>query len=98
MKELESRFPGLTGDCVRFDVLEEPSGDRPARVSGEVDPEAWREVADLIPEEPTERVRAVVARVVQALGLHATVDIEESDGEIRATVNGDDLGLLIGKH
>src|SRR4029453_7376966 len=33
-----------------------------------------------------------------ALGLHATVDIDESDEEIRATVNGDDLGLLIGKH
>src|SRR4029453_11909204 len=33
-----------------------------------------------------------------ALGLHATVDIDESGEEIRATVNGDDLGLLIGKH
>ena len=26
------------------------------------------------------------------------MDIDESDDEIRATVNGDDLGLLIGKH
>jgi spoIIIJ-associated protein len=26
------------------------------------------------------------------------VDIEETDEEIRANVNGDDLGLLIGKH
>src|SRR5215213_10373875 len=42
--------------------------------------------------------RAFVARVVNALGLHATVDIVETDEEIRATVNGDDLGLLIGKH
>jgi spoIIIJ-associated protein len=39
-----------------------------------------------------------VGRVVHALGLHATVDIEESGEEIRATVNGDDLGLLIGRH
>jgi spoIIIJ-associated protein len=39
-----------------------------------------------------------VTRVVNALGLHATVDIDESGEEIRATVNGDDLGLLIGKH
>ena len=31
-------------------------------------------------------------------GLRASVDIEESDEEIRATVNGEDLGLLIGKH
>jgi spoIIIJ-associated protein len=43
-------------------------------------------------------VRALVARVVQALGLRASVDIEENEEEIRATVNGDDLGLLIGKH
>jgi spoIIIJ-associated protein len=98
MKVLESRFPGLTADCVRFSVLEEPSGDSPARVSGEVDVAAWEEVADLVPDEPAERVRAVVARVVQGFGLDASVDIQETDEEIRATVNGDDLGLLIGKH
>src|SRR5436190_12715940 len=98
MKELELRFPGLTADSVRFAVLEEPSGDRPARVSGEVDVESWERIADLVPEEPAGRVRAVVARVVQGLGLHATVDIEESVDEIRATVNGDEPGLLIGKH
>jgi spoIIIJ-associated protein len=40
----------------------------------------------------------VVARVVQGLGLRGTVDIDETGDEIRATVNGDDLGLLIGKH
>ncbi len=39
-----------------------------------------------------------MTRVVQALGLRATVDVEETDAELRATVNGDDLGLLIGKH
>ncbi|HEY1357259.1 MAG TPA: RNA-binding cell elongation regulator Jag/EloR [Thermoleophilaceae bacterium] len=98
MKELELRFPGLNADCVRFSVIEEPSGDTPARVSGEVDVDAWEEVADLVPDEPAERVRAVVARVVQGFGLHATVDIEETDEDITATVNGDDLGLLIGKH
>jgi len=98
MKELERRFPGLIADCVRFSVLEEPAADSPARVSGEVDLDAWQQVADLVPDEPAERVRAVVARVVQGLGLHASVDIEETDDEIRATVNGDDLALLIGKH
>jgi spoIIIJ-associated protein len=98
MKRLEPRYPGITAECVRFEVLEEPSAGRPARVSAEVDVKAWREVADTIPEEPAERVRAVVGRVVHALGLRATVDIQENDDEIRATVNGDDLGLLIGKH
>jgi spoIIIJ-associated protein len=98
MKELEIRFPGLTADCVRFDVAEDGGADGPARVRAEVDHDAWRAVAETIPEEPAERVRAMVARVVNALGLHATVDIDESDEEIRATVNGDELGLLIGKH
>ena len=98
MKELEVRYPGLTADCVRFDVAEDAGTDAPARVRAEVDLDAWRAVAETIPDEPAERVRAIVARVVNALGLHATVDIDESDDEIRATVNGDDLGLLIGKH
>ena len=98
MKALEPRFPGVTADCVRFEVAQEPGPDRTARVRATVELEAWRATVEAIPEEPAERVRAVVARVVQALGLRATVDIDETADEIRATVNGDDLGLLIGKH
>jgi spoIIIJ-associated protein len=98
MKSLEARFPGLTADCVSFDVTDEGGSDGPARVRAEVDVDAWRSVAEAIPDEPAERVRAIVSRVVHALGLHATVDIDEGADEIRATVNGDELGLLIGKH
>jgi spoIIIJ-associated protein len=98
MKELEPRFPGITADCVRFEVVEEPGPDGSARVRAEVDEDAWRDAAEVIPEEPAERVRALVGRVVHGLGLRATVDIEETEDEIRATVNGDELGLLIGKH
>ena len=99
MKELELRFPGVTADCVEFAVVDDPAGDGgSARVRGEVDLDAWRSLADRMPDEPPERVRAVVGRIVQALGLRATVDIDETEEEIRATVNGDDLGLLIGKH
>jgi len=98
MKELEPRFPGLTADCVSFEVVREPGDGEPARVRAEVDPEAWRRAAVEIPAEPVERVRALVARTVHGLGLEATVDIDESAEEIRATVNGDELGLLIGKH
>jgi spoIIIJ-associated protein len=98
MKELETRFPGLTADCVRFDVAEDGVDGGPARVRAEVDEEAWRATAERIPDEPSERVRGIVGRVVHAIGLHATVDIDESDDEIRATVNGEELGLLIGKH
>jgi spoIIIJ-associated protein len=98
MKELEPRFPGITADQVSFEVLEEPEGGGSARVSATVDEDAWRAAAEVIPEEPDERVRAVVGRIVHALGLRATVDISETDDELRATVNGDELGLLIGKH
>lgn len=98
LKALEPRFPGVTAECVRFELLEE--GDAgPARVRGEVDEEAWRLLAaEGLPDEPAERLRAVVTRVVQALGLRATITVEESAEELRATVNGEDLGLLIGKH
>ncbi|HYP47736.1 MAG TPA: R3H domain-containing nucleic acid-binding protein [Thermoleophilaceae bacterium] len=95
MKALEPRFPGITADCVSFETLEESPS---AVVRAQVDPDAWRAAAESFPEEPAERVRALVARVVQALGLRASVDLEESAEEIRATVNGEDLGLLIGKH
>jgi spoIIIJ-associated protein len=98
VKELEPRFPGLTAECVSFEVLGESGGEGSARVRAEVDVEAWQEVSEEIPDEPAERVRALVARVVHSLGLRGSVDIDETDEEIRATVNGDDLGLLIGKH
>jgi spoIIIJ-associated protein len=100
VKLLEPDFPGVSADSVSFEVLDEGAeGEgRPARVRVELDLEAWEKTAHEIPEEPAERVRAVVGRVVAALGLRASVDIEESDEEIRATVNGDELGLLIGRH
>src|SRR5204862_1497640 len=72
MKELEPRFPGITADSVGFEVIEEPDG-ATARVRALVDEDAWRHAAEVIPEEPGERVRAVVGRVVHALGLQATV-------------------------
>lgn len=100
VKLMEPDFPGVSADSVSFEVLDD--GDeaqgRPARVRVELDLQAWEKTAREIPEEPAERVRAVVGRVVAALGLRASVDIEENDEEIRATVNGDELGLLIGRH
>ena len=52
-----------------------------------------------IPDNPAERVREVVSRVVEALGLDATVEVTENDEEIRATIDGpDEFGRLIGRH
>ena len=98
MKELEPRFPGLTPDCVSFDVTEEPGADGPRACA----PRSTRRPGVRRPtrsrkSRPSGCARSS-ARVVHALGLRATVDIDETDDEIRATVNGDELGLLIGKH
>jgi spoIIIJ-associated protein len=99
-KALERRFPGIVADDIRFEVLADGEGDAgaPARVRAEADVEAWRERGDTLPEAPAERVRQLVTRVVTSLELRASVDVEESDEEIRATVNGEELGLLIGRH
>jgi spoIIIJ-associated protein len=52
----------------------------------------------VLPEEPAERVRAVLERVVEELGLDASVSVEEDEEEIHADVDGEDVGLLIGRH
>ena len=49
-------------------------------------------------DSPAERVREVLETVGEALGLEATVTVEESDDGIRGVLEGDDLGLFIGRH
>jgi spoIIIJ-associated protein len=99
IKSLERDFPGVSADDVEFEVIDEGDEEagRRARVEARLDPDRVSASIEL-PDEPAERIRAVVSRVTARLGLRASVDIEEDDEEIRATVNGDDLGLLIGKH
>ena len=53
---------------------------------------------EAVPDEPAERVRGIVARVVVEIDPEATIDVEETADEIRAVVDGEDVGLLIGKH
>jgi spoIIIJ-associated protein len=52
----------------------------------------------VLPQDPAERVRALLERLVEDLGLEASVGVEEGDDEIRAEVEGEDVGLLIGRH
>lgn len=101
IKALEPSFPGIEADDVEFEVLDagDEEAGRPARVRARVDESRWDDAdADELPEEPAERIRAMLLRVAQSLGLRASVDVVETDDEIAATVNGEDLGLLIGKH
>jgi len=50
-----------------------------------------------IPEGPAERVRAVLEEIVEALDLEAEVAVDEDADRITGRVDGDDLGLLIGR-
>jgi spoIIIJ-associated protein len=51
-----------------------------------------------MPEQPAERVRAVIERVLDAVEIAADVELEEDDEAITARIEGEDLGLLIGRH
>ena len=44
------------------------------------------------------RVHELLERIVDAVGVDATVHVEEDAEEVRAQLEGDDLGLLIGRH
>ena len=50
-----------------------------------------------LPAEPIERVRTIVERIVGDLDLDAEVEVTESDSTITARIQGEDLGLLIGR-
>ncbi len=51
-----------------------------------------------IPQEPAERVRAIVDRVLDEIDIDAEVEISEDEDEIRGTIDGpDELGILIGR-
>src|SRR5436853_7199016 len=44
------------------------------------------------------RVHELLERILDAAGVDATVHVEEDADEVRADLEGDDLGLLIGRH
>ncbi|MCW2982275.1 MAG: single-stranded nucleic acid binding domain protein, partial [Solirubrobacterales bacterium] len=48
--------------------------------------------------EAADRVRELVELVVEALDLGTEVTIDETEEQITATVEGDELGLFIGRH
>jgi spoIIIJ-associated protein len=53
----------------------------------------------MTPTTPTgELVGNLLARIVDALGLRATVDVTEDDENVTGVVHGTELGLFIGRH
>lgn len=59
---------------------------------------AGAETPDALPAEPADRVRIVLERILEGMGLEGEVNIDEEEESITATVEGEDLGLLIGRH
>jgi spoIIIJ-associated protein len=49
-------------------------------------------------ETAAERVREVLEVVGEALGLGADVTVEDTEDGVRGVLEGDDLGLFIGRH
>jgi len=103
LRELEQRYPALDKAAVQFEVVSEGQrgllgvGYEPARVLAHLPAEA----SEAVPlEEGTQasEARSLVARIVGALELDATVDAREDDEQIVVTVSGPDVGLLIGRH
>jgi spoIIIJ-associated protein len=51
----------------------------------------------VVAAEPAERVRAILERIVDELDVDASVEVSEEPDEIVGRVEGEDLGLLIGR-
>jgi spoIIIJ-associated protein len=51
--------------------------------------------SDVVPEDA---LRELLERIVGALGLDATVDVQDASDECVGTLHGDELGLFIGRH
>jgi spoIIIJ-associated protein len=53
--------------------------------------------AEPFPDDPLERVEALLEEILDALDLDGELIVDEYDDEIAARIEGDDLGLLIGR-
>lgn len=108
VRELQRRIPGLDRDAIRFQVVSEGErgllgvGYTPATVVASAD------LTDPLPpgraadgetdDSQAGIVRELLERTIAASGVAATVRIDESGEELVATLVGDDLGVLIGRH
>jgi spoIIIJ-associated protein len=53
--------------------------------------------AEFLSDDPIERVQIVLDEIVDTLDLPAEVLVDEAEDEISARIEGEDLGVLIGK-
>lgn len=109
LRELERMQPGLDRNTVRFEVVSEGErgllgvGYSPARVMAAVEAAAAPLPAQLVSaaEDATDeagRLRFFLERAANAMGATCTVTVTETEENLVATLDGADLGLLIGHH
>jgi spoIIIJ-associated protein len=108
LRELERRRPGLDKSSVRFQVVSEGErgllgvGYEPARVVASCDDDGSAAAPVGGPRdgesEDAALLREIVERIAAEIDARCSVQIEESDEELRVTCVGGDLGPLIGKH
>jgi len=48
--------------------------------------------------EPAEALEELLEEIVDGLGLDCDIEVSEADGVLRGTVEGEDVGLFIGRH
>lgn len=94
--ELALKELGLTEEQVDVTVLEEPSkgflgilGGRPARVQVEAKPET---------PDPVELTTQFLQGVCQRMGVDVTISGQQQGENMLFSIDGQSLGLLIGKH
>lgn len=106
LRDLELVAPGLDKAGVTFQVVSEGErgllgvGSSPARVVASAAVTAPpRPTLPMRDETAVEyRMRALVERVIDAMGVAADVDVHEGADDVLVTCTGGDLGILIGKH
>jgi spoIIIJ-associated protein len=106
VRELEQRLPGLDRQAVRFQVVSEGErgllgvGYSPARVVATAARPEARPPSPPAGEASAEAagVRDLLERVLAGLGVAGSVRLDEDEEEIRATLDGPSLGLVIGRH
>ena len=110
LRELERMRPGLNKDAVRFQVVTEGErgllgvGYEPARVIASVDageapePAAVASAPREDEREDAARLRELVGRIAREIGVQCSVEVEESEEQLRVVCDGSELGMLIGRH
>ena len=109
VRELQRLVPGLDRDAIRFQVVTEGErgllgvGTTPARVVASAvaaapEPGPAGRALEPVPTGEPAIAEGLLDRACAALGIDARVSLVEREGELVATAEGDDAGVLIGRH